>query len=44
MHYKSAHEISDMIRKGETTSEEVTRCSLDRIEKNDEKLQMGITC
>ncbi len=38
MHYKSAHEISDMIRKGETTSEEVTRCSLDRIEKNDEKL------
>jgi aspartyl-tRNA(Asn)/glutamyl-tRNA(Gln) amidotransferase subunit A len=38
MHYKSAHEISQMIRKGETTSEEVTRCSLDRIEKNDHKL------
>lgn len=38
MHYKSAHEISQMIRKGETTSEEVTRCCLDRIEKNDDKL------
>ena len=38
MHYKSAHEISKMIRRGEASSEEVTRCSLDRIEKNDSKL------
>jgi len=39
MHFKSAHEVRDLLRKKEISSEELTKLCLERIEKVDAKVE-----